>query len=81
MDRFLKISAVPNHLAISKPTLYRWIAQGKFISPIVFGGNTSIIKESELKEYMSRVVAGENRQTITADIEMKRTKKLLAATH
>ncbi|PMM12489.1 hypothetical protein BCT61_05555 [Vibrio breoganii] len=81
MDPFIKISTVHSALAISKPTLYRWISEKKFVAPIPLGANTSVIRESELIAYMNRVVAGEDRETITKDLELKRTQQPLMKTH
>nr|WP_157939719.1 AlpA family phage regulatory protein [Vibrio breoganii]PMK38735.1 hypothetical protein BCU00_03425 [Vibrio breoganii] len=72
MQQFMKISKVPTRLGISKPSLYRWIKDGKFPPPVQLGHNTSVITEGELSQYMQRVMAGESREQITKDIEIGR---------
>ncbi|WP_117234773.1 helix-turn-helix domain-containing protein [Vibrio maerlii] len=73
MDQFLKLSVVCNTLSISKATLYRWVNEGKLIKPIQLGANTSVIRKSELIEYMNRIVRGDTREEVTRDIEQART--------
>lgn len=72
MSQCLRKVDVLKKLRTSKSTLDRWIKRQEFISSAQFGDNSVRFLESEVNEYIERVFAGENRKTVTLDIENKR---------
>ena len=52
IERFLKLSEVQAMLAVSRSTLWRWTAEHGL--KVVRIGSVARIKESDLKEFLSR---------------------------
>jgi excisionase family DNA binding protein len=67
MERFLTIQNVREMLGVSRSTLWRWTAENGL--KIVRIGNVTRIRESDLKEFLTRhETSGANAQHSQADV-------------
>ena len=59
VTRGLRANEVCSALTISKPTLYRWISNGKFPPGIKIGASIRIWLESDINEFLVTKTATE----------------------
>lgn len=52
-ERLLKVSDVQARLGISRPTIYSWMATGRFPRPIKFGGRCVRWSESTIDAWLA----------------------------
>ena len=52
VPRFLRISEVLDRVGVSRPTIYRWVAEGEFPKQISIGANSVVWLESDVTKWM-----------------------------
>jgi len=84
MDRFLKLSEVQTMLAVSRSTLWRWIAEKGL--KVIRVGNVKRIRESDLQAFLERHQeareggkSGKGRSKIRGDSDYYKRISILAA--
>ena len=60
MDKLLRMNDLVRELSISRSTLWRWVAVGKFPRPINVGPHTTAWRESDIQGWIeSRALVGD----------------------
>ncbi len=50
----------PGRLPVSPATVWRWVAEGKFVRPFKLGPNTTVWDLDQVEDFLARQAAGGN---------------------